>query len=272
MLTGAAASLAALGPARAHARGRLRLTPGSPRTCRPPQVGARHISAICQGPHPVAEDADVCASVMRFAESLRSRSELGWAGLRALSLACAAASAGRDAGRDSGLAGRAAPACWLAGCASGGTRASAAGSSPACWSRESHAPCRLLPRSPPPLRSAPPGWAEMAGDVGVAEGSVMTALLASKMWQPADLSPSEPLAGSCAARAWFVHGQARQACTVRRPVLGHGPPCAHASPPAPAPPPPPSTAAVLPSDEGLAALEAQRQRVRAVKAQARARW
>lgn len=39
------------------------------------QVGARHISAICPGTHPVSDDADACASVMRFAESLRSRSE-----------------------------------------------------------------------------------------------------------------------------------------------------------------------------------------------------
>lgn len=31
----------------------------------------------------------------------------------------------------------------------------------------------------------------MAGDVGVAEGSVVTALLASQMWLPADLPPSE---------------------------------------------------------------------------------
>lgn len=41
----------------------------------------------------------------------------------------------------------------------------------------------------PPLMAA--GWGELAGDVGFAEGSVVTALLASKLLLPADLAPSE---------------------------------------------------------------------------------
>lgn len=37
----------------------------------------------------------------------------------------------------------------------------------------------------------PAGWTELSGDVGMAEGSVVTALVASKLLLPAELSPRE---------------------------------------------------------------------------------
>ena len=47
---------------------------------------------------------------------------------------------------------------------------------------------------PPPLTHCvnPAGWTELSGDVGMAEGSVVTALVASKLLLPAELSPREP--------------------------------------------------------------------------------
>ena len=39
------------------------------------QVAARHISAVAEGPHPIADDAEKVDAVMRYARSLRSKSE-----------------------------------------------------------------------------------------------------------------------------------------------------------------------------------------------------
>ncbi|PSC72530.1 DEAD-box ATP-dependent RNA helicase chloroplastic isoform B [Micractinium conductrix] len=80
------------------------------------QVGARHISAIAEGPHPIADDPEACGEALRFAQSLRSRS-----------------------------------------------------------------------------------WVELSGDVGMAEGSVVTALIASKLLLPAELAPIVPSAAGLAA-------------------------------------------------------------------------
>ena len=106
---------------------------------------------------------------------------------------------------------------------------------------------------------APTDWLELAGDVGCAEGNVVTALVAAKLLLPAKLQPSEcwrmmarPGAASRPCLTYthtHTHTYSVLHCThTQRPAHTHCP------------------AAVIPSMEGLAALDEQRQRVRAVKA------
>jgi hypothetical protein len=52
----------------------------------------------------------------------------------------------------------------------------------------------------PAVAASPAGWSELAGDVGSAEGSVVTALVASKLLLPADLPPRETGSPHCCSR------------------------------------------------------------------------
>ena len=108
-------------------------------------MAARHISAVAEGPHPIADDAEKADAVMRYARSLRSKSEC---------TRCVVSSAG--------------------GCAP-----------ISCLNNEERMLTSLLPSV------VPADWLELAGDVGCAEGNVVTALVAAKLLLPAKLQPSE---------------------------------------------------------------------------------
>ena len=53
------------------------------------QVAARHISAVAEGPHPIADDPETAAAVMRHARSLRSKSERKRGSKRRMAYGCA---------------------------------------------------------------------------------------------------------------------------------------------------------------------------------------